>query len=195
MKHVIILEGLNATGKTFCAQTLQKELSIPIIRPFRQHQEHLGVKDQGIQDHLRSYGVPANTYVDDFYTSDFLIQSEISAILDRSMGSGVAYGLLYGDIPDSKFAKVVFMEWQERLEDYPGQVLYVHTSARRDIRKQRCKKDKRHILSVDQEKKLEKWFDQVFKSIVFDKMVLDTSDMPVGEIGKIGVGKIHRRLR
>jgi len=87
------------------------------------------------------------------------------------------------------------LAWQESIQRYDGKVLYVYITARREVRKQRCRGDGRWFPNVSQDKKLIKAFDLVFRDIALDKMVFDTSDVPPRRIGEIGADKILKKLR
>jgi len=195
MNSVVILDGLNASGKTFCAETLSELLPAPIIRPFRENNEHLGREDKGAQENLHKLGIPANTFVDDAYTSDFLVQTGVSAVLDRSMGSGIAYGLLYGNIANMKHARELLSLWQESITRYNGNILYVYMIARKEVRKKRCKAEGRWHPNASQDKLLYKVFDLVFRCIEFEKILVDSSDIAQECIGPVVAKKIIKRLR
>lgn len=189
---IVVLEGLNGVGKSACAKLLQDQLHAPIVRAFRGGGEstHLGREDSNLQSKFRAIGIPANTFVDDIYTADLLAQIGVNAIMDRSMGSAIAYGMLYGDISSPRRAKQLLSVWERLISGAPGSVLYVYMKARPEVRKQRCKA--RWQPTKDQTGKLEKWFNLVFRSIDIDKIVVDTSDSPSPEAG---VKRIVNQLR
>ncbi len=94
---IIVLEGVNGTGKSTYARALADGLNAAIIRPFRQGPGHHFTGDTAIERDLKAFGVPYNTHVDELYTADMLsrlwkARQRVSIVLDRSVGSSVAYG-------------------------------------------------------------------------------------------------------
>ncbi|MGW8177332.1 MAG: hypothetical protein ACWGQW_00825 [bacterium] len=193
---IVVLEGLNGTGKSATAGPLADALKVPIVRPFRgaNADEHLGRDGDDRMARLRQLGIPANTFVDDIYVADILMSMKASAVLDRSMGSAIAYGLLYGDIPDVKRAQELLGEWQTIMRAGSGIVLYVNVTARREVRRQRCDSDGRWKPNAEQEKQLEKWFAHVFRDVALPKVTFDTSDIEPHKIGEAGVKRIKGAL-
>jgi hypothetical protein len=179
---VICLEGLNGVGKSATARALSIELEVPIVRPFRHDATnvHLG-REQGRSklDALRALGVPANTYVDDIYTADLIVGLGISAVLDRSMASATAYGLLYGDVRTLSRAQALADAWQEQWSKYKGRFLYVHMTARPEVMAARC--DGRWSPNDKQHGPLEREFTRMYRSIRLPKFHIDTSDSPGAE--------------
>ncbi len=179
---IYILEGLNGVGKSACAKYLSKHMGLPIVRPFRgaDSDTHLGHEDDHEDDHyvlsrLRDHGVPVNTFVDDIYTADFLVSTGIHAVLDRSIASAIAYGLVNKEIESVHEANQLLELWQSIIIKRVD-VLYVNMTARRNVRKARCKGRWYPTKGVDAE--LEKWFTRVFGNVTSPKITLDTSDAP-----------------
>jgi hypothetical protein len=193
---IVILEGLNGTGKSATAAPLAEAFGASILRPFRGRDAtvHLGCEDGGRVEQLRSLGVPANTFVDDIYTADFLASTGVDAVLDRSMGSAIAYGLLYKDIPDVQTAQRLLVEWQDILSTVEGKILYVNVTCSRGVRRHRCDSENRWRPTILQEKMLEKWFAHVFRDIWLPKMVFDTSDIEPSRIGEVGFSRVLKQL-
>lgn len=182
---IIILEGLNGVGKTTYARALAERLDIPIVRPFRREGQHLGREDGGRQQRFHDLGIPVNTYVEDVFTAEFLGSTGYSAVLDRGMGSAVAYGMLYGTLPNADTAERVLNLWEETIQRHPDTVIYVNMVARPEVRKARCKN--RWSPDVEQTAVLEKWFKRVFQTIELDKMQIDTSDIPSPADGAVRI--------
>lgn len=194
---VVFFEGLNATGKSFAAMVLSRRLEVPIIRPFRDGAaQHLGCNDEGFQAELHRLGIPGNTFVDDAYTSDFLVATGLSAILDRSMGSGIAYGRLYGQIRDVDHAEEVVSLWLKMLDPYPGVRLYVQLTSCARVRARRVLDDGGHFApDRAQEAILEHWFRRVYEAVDFNKMTIDTSGFPDKMIGPIVADLVSDELK
>jgi thymidylate kinase len=94
---IIILEGVNGTGKSTYAEKLSAVLEAPVIRPFRQGPDHHFTGTTQVERELKALGVPYNTHVDDLYTADILgrllkFNKQMPVILDRSVGSAIAHG-------------------------------------------------------------------------------------------------------
>lgn len=171
---IIVLEGLNGVGKTACANALSKQTGVPVVRPFRHDDAtHLGREDGGLQDALRALGIPANTYVEDAFVADFLRSTGASAILDRSMASGIAYGLLYGNVKVDQ-VKPLLQLWSRALKASPRPVLYVYMVAQQHVRMERT--EGRWRPTQAQEGKLVRCFDKVFDALKLPKVRLDTTD-------------------
>ena len=69
---VIILEGVNGTGKSLYAKKLAGGLNAAIIRTFRQGDNHHFTGDTPMERDLKALGVPYNTHVDEMYVADFI---------------------------------------------------------------------------------------------------------------------------
>lgn len=173
-----VLEGLNGVGKSAVAVRLAAKLGMPILRPFRNGQigVHLGRDGDNTQQRLRALGVPANTFVDEIYLADFLVAANIKdAVLDRSIGSAIAYGLAYGDVRDAVHAKDIVAEWCSYFARL--QARYVYMVADRGIRRVRA--GRRWVPNEELDKRLEAWFDWVYYDLLtIPKRMQDSSDSP-----------------
>lgn len=132
---ILILDGLNGTGKTTIAKRLAERYTYPIYRVFRRPDTPGGDvhwssgSDTSETSFLKSVGVPYNTFVDDLYTADFLAKVRPrGVILDRSLPSAFAYGRLNGERvwKDLALAKSIWHRWMSMLREYPGSVYYFH---------------------------------------------------------------------
>jgi len=195
---IIVLEGLNGVGKSAVAKILvdvanRSTSGGPAVglRPWRRNpDQHLGRDGDTFQAELRSLGVPANTYVDDLYVADFLAATQGDAVLDRSIASGIAYGMLYGDLADSKKARGILRMWESLLENANPPFLYVYMCASGEVRQKRC--GKRWNPNKSETSTLEKWFDLVFKDVQMPKFRLDTSEVPTPKHSAL---KILKRIQ
>lgn len=177
MTAVIVLEGHNGVGKSSLARALSTKLGVPIIRPFRnantdQHLGHEGTGPTAINVALRSFGVPVNTFVDDFYVADFLAASKVGAILDRSMPSAIAYGFMRHEMSLGHGQKLLDL-WQTMLLS-AQRTLYVQLGAPKDVLKKRC--EGRWFPSAKEFDRLDKAFTLCFRSIKLPKKQIVTTD-------------------
>ncbi len=180
--RVIILEGLNGVGKSAVARLLSASLGIPIIRPFRHSdsERHLGREPgRGLQQSLRSLGIPANTFVDDMYVADLVTALGASAVLDRSMASAIAYGLLYKDVRDVQHALALTEAWQEAWARYAGRLLYVYLTA--DSATMAARTEGRWAPNPVEECELDRGFKLAYRWTRLPKLKLDTTTMPDAE--------------
>lgn len=176
--RVIVLDGLNGVGKSAAARVLSARLGIPIIRPFRHADanHHLGREPgRGTQRTLRGLGIPANTFVDDIYTADLVTALNASALLDRSMPSAVAYGLLYKDVSDLNQALALVDEWQRMWTAYQGDFVYVHMVADQATMRERLVG--RWAPDSAEERKLDNAFRLVYRWLRVRKVQLDTTKL------------------
>lgn len=121
---LLILEGLEGTGKSTLARAVARCTNAPIYRPFRTDEhEHMGDGSR-VEKMLGELGVAVNTYVEDVYAADLLGALRSDAILDRSMPSGLAYSLVQGLIPPDRVKEL--MEWWCWRLGPRADVLYVY---------------------------------------------------------------------
>lgn len=111
---IIILDGLEGTGKSTAAQILSDAWGLPIYRAFRADPHEHWDGRTGLKQFLCDLRVPVNTYVEDLYVVDLLATIGGDAILDRSMPSAVAYGTLHNDWSAAE-AERGFKYWAWRL--------------------------------------------------------------------------------
>lgn len=186
---VIVLEGVNGTGKSTYAQKLSKGLNAPVIRPFRLGPDHHFTGTTHIERELKALGVPYNTHVDDLYTADILgrmlkFNKHLPVILDRSVGSAIAHGeRSMGD------AGRLIGLWHQLLG--PGtQVLYVWLTApwetvdRRldgDAMRAKLSSGKRHHFQAAEHARLHGMFRYVFEMVRHQKLEIDTTTVDVDD--------------
>ena len=105
MMPVVVLEGIEGTGKT----TLAASLDGIIYRPLRPTLARLTAEELATWAELV---VPVNTYVEDIYTADLLaiLRPAQTIILDRSMPSG----LVYSDMAAWK-SQALHVAWETRM--------------------------------------------------------------------------------
>lgn len=132
---IIILEGLEGVGKTALANALSESTGHPIYRAFRSNPSERFGEGNRLEATLRSYGVPVNSYIEDLFVADLLTTIGGDVILDRSMPTGIAYGLKNG-LFDYKKAWDVYAYWLWRM-GARSDVLYVHMEADAQARSER----------------------------------------------------------
>lgn len=165
---IVVLEGLNGTGKSAAANWLRGDLGYPIIRLFRNgSDDHL---DGARVEQLRSLGIPVNTYVEDVFVAEFLVRTGSPAILDRSMPSGLAYGLLEDRI-DSEQVEPLMRIWCDILRRSGAHVIHLHAS--RDVRERRIEGREIH----PQDGVLEEWLDEIMELCDLPMAKIDTTTL------------------
>lgn len=185
---IIVLEGLNGVGKSTCAQQLSEGLGIPLYRPFRMgnsdlHWGHEGEAERVLRD---DYRIPLNTHIEDIFTADLLGVLNADVILDRSLPSAVAYGILNdhldGYYRNLETSRRLLAYWQELLTQSGARVLYVWMTVAYDVAKHRCKG--RWFPSNADWRTLDKLFTLIFerdirvtKRVSKCKLVTTTSDI------------------
>ncbi len=88
---ILILEGVEASGKTTIARNLTSAVQGSVrYRALRASNEKWGENEE---NHWRSLGVPANTFIEDVYAMDCIdkMKPDKMIILDRSLISGIVY--------------------------------------------------------------------------------------------------------
>lgn len=165
---IIVLEGLNATGKSSVAEQLHGDWGYPIIRLFRCcSDDHL---DGSRVEHLRSLGIPVNTYVEDAFVADFLVRTGAHATLDRSMPSGLAYALVEDRI-DSEQVGPLMRLWCDTLRKTKVHVIQLHAS--RAERERRIEGREIH----PQDGILEEWLDEIMELCDLPMTRVDTTTL------------------
>ncbi len=184
---VVIIEGVNGTGKSTLAEALSERYNWPVVRPWRANpDQHLGVADGGEQGRLRALGIPANTFVDDFYVAEMLRVLGQSAILDRSMGSGIAYGLLDGTV-GKKDVSPILKEWA-RILDAQG-AFYVHLACPLKVSQERAGAKR---LTSKEYGALTRTFDKVLQRVPFAKARIDTSIYDLADVQRLVWGGMNK---
>ena len=180
---IIVLEGVNGTGKSTYAEKLSNGLNAPVIRPFRQGSGHHFTGTTHIERELKALAVPYNTHVDDLYTADILgrllkYNKHLPVILDRSVGSAIAHG----ERPLGDSGRLIGL-WQQLLGP-DTQVLYVWLTAPwevvdqrmdGDLMRARLRNNKRHHVTREEHACLHGLFRYVFEMIRYTKMEIDTA--------------------
>jgi thymidylate kinase len=133
---IVILEGMEGSGKSTLAASLSSALELPVYRPFRTvPNEHMD-GDSSLLKELQDMGVRPNTYVEDLYVADVLTGTMANVILDRSMPSGFAYGMLQKAAPRDILGKALDY-WLWRLSARTD-VLYVDLRVSKATSRQRA---------------------------------------------------------
>jgi thymidylate kinase len=152
---ILLLDGLNGTGKTTLAKQLSEWFGLPICRVFRRPDNkggdvHWGAFHQGVSrgsdrstetQLLTEAGVPFNTFVDDLYTADIVAKLRPPGlILDRSMPSSLVYGTVRGEPvwQDSALAERVWRYWESLLLEYGAPVHYFMLTGDYENLRARC---------------------------------------------------------
>lgn len=124
---LLILEGLEGTGKTATGRLLSERWGVPLYRAFRAGDEHWGQGSPN-ERRVRSFGVDLNSHVEDMYAADLLSVFKVDAILDRSMPSALAYGVAERKLfPED--AEAILAWWLERLSARQHDLLYIQLVA------------------------------------------------------------------
>ena len=170
---IIVLDGLEGTGKSTAAGILSSKLGLPVYRAFRPEAGMHWTGDTHLEAMLRRLRVPVNTYVEDLFMVDMLSTVGGSAILDRSMPSAVAYGTLHKDWTEAQ-AIEGFSYWMDRLEQCQD-VVYLYVTCDRYIAQIRSKGRRRDI---DDEAHLDAKFTYCWREMSprFNAHTLDTSN-------------------
>lgn len=116
---IIILEGFNGTGKTTAAKALRGKYGFKIYRPLREnHSDHFRDPSSPVVSQLRACRVPFNSYFDDVFAADALVQirPEGGVVMDRSMPTALAYGLTKGEIKGRAHREALESYWIRRLK-------------------------------------------------------------------------------
>lgn len=192
---IIILEGINGAGKSTCAQDLSKRLDIPLYRPFRRGNSdlHWGHEGEAERELTEGYKIPLNTHIEDLFAADLLGVLRPNVILDRSLPSAVAYGIL-GDHLDGYYkdldaSRKLLAYWQELLTQQDAQVLYVWMTAMYDVTKYRC--EDRWFPERKDWRTLDKLFSMIFeRDIRVPKCHLDTSNTKLGDAARFIVSRL-----
>jgi thymidylate kinase len=183
---VIILEGVNGTGKSMYARKLSAGLNAAVIRPFRQGDDHHFNGDTPMERDLKALGVPYNTHVDELYVADILGRmlragQRVSAVLDRSVGSAIAHGDRPGDA-----ARLVDVWYRLLGQDAP--VVYVWLTAPWEVAHARLVASGRGEHGADERRhwRLQSAFQFAYDLVPFRKMRIDTAVT----LGDEGVRKV-----
>jgi hypothetical protein len=125
---ILIVEGVNGTGKTTLVE------HIVATRGFQRHKPFFAPSEVGVHsDHgvgaarlakLAKLGVPVNSHVEDLFLADFYGRfPALDVVLDRSMPSAIAYK----NMPSDQVVEA-FEAWRALIERH-GRVAYVTLTA------------------------------------------------------------------
>ena len=184
---IIVLEGANGVGKSAYAAMLSKRFSLPAFKAFRDVKAKCKTNGTRKYPPLDQFGVPVNTYIEDFYTVDLLRALNVSALLDRGLPSAIAYN----SIPADKMgrSKEMLEYWQKLLREGPAPLLYVWLTAPFDVAKERI--EERWCPDVGQFSLLHARYREVFDFISIPKVRIDTVEVEPEE----GVEEVCRALK
>ena len=184
---IIVLEGVNGTGKSTYAKKISGGLNAVVIRPFRQGDGHHFTGNTPIERDLKALGVPYNTHVDEMYVADIIGRlarggQRFSVVLDRSIGSAIAHH----DRPLSDSGKLVDVWYRLMGQDAP--VLYVWLTAPWHVAQARLAAEQRAFAGDAEARhnKLQGLFRHAYDLIPYNKLTIDTATTLVDE----GVRKV-----
>jgi thymidylate kinase len=189
---IIVLEGVNGSGKSEVGKALAAELKAPLWRPFRPNPEtHWdarlgGQHNQGeVGENLRALGVPLNTFCDDLYVADALrtLRPE-HVILDRSLPSSIAYGRVQGEewLKDDEMLQWIWTYWEGLLKE-AGDPVWVQLHAPYEVTLERC--GKRWHPNKETWNKLNNSYTRLLNWSTFDnRMVINTGQTSIRAIVK-----------
>lgn len=175
---IVILEGINGTGKTTVASEINKKIGFPVYRAFKSFSTYEHFDDESEYGWLKDMNVPFNTHVDDLYVSDFVKTVLCDVILDRSMPSAIAYGSVYdGEFYNEKLVQsTLFGNWQNNMLQVKD-CLYVWLEGNYETMKERC--TGRWHPNKSEYKQLNQKFGYMFQRCKLNKVRISTTTMRV----------------
>lgn len=195
---VLILEGVNGVGKSTYAKALNERLGLPIVRAFRHSEtnKHWGADTAAQQEILKAARVPFNTHVEDIFVADCLVGLKASGILDRSVPTAIAYGMVYGNM-DGYYntpgnARMLMTLWQSIIMSAPGPIVYAWLRAPHDVAKKRCEKQGRPIANKKTYDAIERVFSKLFHTeLTMTRQQINTAEIDTDD----GVNLLCRLLK
>lgn len=186
---LIMLEGINGTGKSTLAAHLTERTGLPVVRPFRDtggvHWATFGGEDSTgeseVETNLRRAGVPINTFVDNLYLADIASKMGGSLIMDRTMISAQVYGTLKGEAlyEDQYLSDWIMRYWEMLIHRCSAPVVMVHLKASYKVSKARCEAEGRWHPDELEHARMAKLFDQFMKACGLPLIrVMETDDVP-----------------
>ena len=188
---IVILEGVNGVGKTTYAKLLSTHLGIPRYRAFKANLEVHWGDNHPMELLLKDkFKVPLNTHVEDLFSADLLGRIGGDVVLDRSLPSAIAYGLLENDPLLPTDTLELFHYWMSLLRD--RKVLYVWMTAQYAVARSRSESREQPWwpLNMKTFAELESIFRVLHDQWEMDKLVIDTGETSIGD----GVEQICQRL-
>lgn len=113
---IVVLEGIEGTGKSSIAKIVSEVTDWPIHRPLQLLRSGRSRWDPAEQARYRLANVPVHTYAEDLYQMDILARlcangQNPAVIMDRSMVSGMVYSGAAHAFFEPESAAWLFEQW------------------------------------------------------------------------------------
>jgi len=168
---IVVLEGINGTGKTTVANLLKGLTTLVLYKPFEDVKRPNKVTGERDYGDLQRWGVSVNTFWEDLVVADLVSKTSPGIILDRSLPSAIAYDCA----GDSSNYKSMIKWWEERIKQGSrGKLVYVQLDVAYEVAKSRCVGDVRWCPNKKDYTAIQKRFDKVWKMITIPKIKIDT---------------------
>jgi deoxyadenosine/deoxycytidine kinase len=179
---VIILEGMNGSGKSTYAHELSSRLNIPLYHVFKNGNTDIHYGDQSKYEKMliNDFKVPLNTHIDDLYVADMVTNLGVSVIMDRSLPSAIAYGIPQACPYLPMDTKALLDFWQGFFgRSSAKRVLYVWMRVSYEVAKSRI--GHRQHPNKNKWVKIEKSYSKLFNLITLPKIAIDTDVVEVAD--------------
>ncbi len=192
---IIMLDGVNGSGKTTYAYHLKLLLGVKVCRVFRSDDKnlHWGSSGEKFRKELEKIKVPINTHIDDIFMADFMRSFQVDAILDRTIISAIVYGRTYlhleGWYKGEGNSKRLLEFWTYLIGCCKLPIVYVWLDVDYDVAKGRT--EGRWRPNKSEYQKLRREYERAFQRIRFRKYYIDTGITNV----KDGVDRIIRWVK
>lgn len=168
---LIVIEGINCTGKTTLVNNLGCLLHITPFKCWKSNTGEHWTKDE--IDYYRKLGISVNSFEEEMYFSFFISKFDIKVIKDRDLISALVYSKFRDE--DLQFDDL-FDIWKKNIRKHPGSVFFVYLySTYSEYTRRVYHRRNARALEFQEWCDLKHNYDWYYNRIPFNKFSIDTT--------------------
>jgi len=189
---LVMLDGINGVGKSTVAKLITERTGLKSVRPFRDSPDvHWRSFNDGdaageseVEEHLRAARVPFNTFVDNLYLADIVSKLGADTIMDRTMHSSVAYGLVKGEelYRDARLANWMVGYWESLIQRCRYPRVFALLTCDYEVSAARCEREGRWHPPHHIHRQLAGSFFDLHRESRLNPIIIDTTEMDANTV-------------